>query len=460
MENTKTMMGSQTGKVENSKCDTSDQGNASSSASSTPAAPTSTATDAGKATTSNMPDQGDASRSAGNTPEASVSTATNAGKETASPASESSGEAGSNNATVATPPSSTDGATVPNPDDTTAVTAPDAAPSTPTSTDDEPKRLDVNNFTLSFDTISDALSDGLMGREPMTIPADDVSLVKTNAKSWVSQLVAAFGTDYLAAPLDASKRSDAQKLWWARWQAQGHASVVAIFDAETKGVVHLEKSCWHLFDAVVKAHELGFITTPSVNNTSLPSKLKCSERLSFIVSTLEKYALVRLDVVRSWHVDEIAANPEIFLKRKITNCWNNGNRAMRLAANRGVTAQTAGLTRGRKRAAREMDDADETEKGAAEAPVKAKRVRKSAATTFGDSTPKTGRKAKGKVGTGVKRAVSATSETPGSDEPTSNKLVASSEAPSATGAQDDEDEGAGSGAEDDEGEDAGIDDED
>jgi hypothetical protein len=459
MENAKNLMSSPAEKVEKSKCNTSDQGDASPSASPTPAAPTSTATDADKATNSNMPDQGDASRSAGSTPEASVSTTINAGKETASPTSESSGEAGSNDATVATPPSSTDGATVPTADDTIAVTAPDAAPSSTPSTDDEPKRLDVSNVTLSFDTISDALSDGLMGREPMTIPADDISLVKTNAKSWVSKLVAAFGQDYLAAPVDASKRSDAQKLWWARWQAQGHASVVAIFDAETKGDVHLEKSCWHLFDAIVKAHELGFITTPSVNNNALPSKLKCSERLSFIVSTLEKYALVRLDVMRSWHVDEIAANPEIFLKRKITNCWNNGNRAMKLAANRGVDAQTAGLTRGRKCAAREMDDEDETEQGAAEAPVKRKRAKKSAATTV-DDTPKAGRKARGKVGTVVERAVSATSETPGSDEPNADKLVASSEAPSATGAQDDECEDAVSGAEDDEGEDAGVDDED
>jgi hypothetical protein len=147
------------------------------------------------------------------------------------------------------------------------------------------------------------------------------------------------------------------------------------------------------------------------------------------------------------------------LKRKITNCWNNGNRAMKLAANRGVDAQTAGLTRGRKCAAREMDDEDETEQGAAEAPVKRKRAKKSAATTV-DDTPKAGRKARGKVGTVVERAVSATSETPGSDEPNADKLVASSKAPSATGAQDDECEDAVSGAEDDEGEDAGVDDED
>jgi hypothetical protein len=457
MANTENMMGSNTEKVANPKLNTPEQENASLSTSPTSDGSSPTAANDGKVTASDLPDQRDASRS---TPELSTTTATETGKETKSPSSESSGPAGSNDAAVATPPSSTDGATVPTPDDTTAVTASDAVTSSTPSTGDEPKRLDVNDFTLNFDTISDALSDGLMGREPMTIPADDVSVVKTNAKSWVSQLVAAFGQDYLAAPVDASKRSDAQKLWWARWQAQGHASVVAIFDAESKGVVHLEKSCWHLFDAIIKAHELGFITTPSVNNTSLPSKLKCSERLSFIVSTLEKYALVRLDVIRSWHVDEIAANPEIFLKRKITNCWNNGNRAMRLAANRGVDAQTAGLTRGRKRAAREVDDADETEQGAAEAPVKRKRARKSAATTV-DDTPKASRKAKGKVGTGVKRTVSATAETSGSDEPTSDKLVASSEAPSATETQDDEGEDAEDDeGEDDEGEDVGIDTED
>jgi hypothetical protein len=438
MENTETMMGSQTKKVETFQRDNSDQGDAI--LSSSPQSPAAT-----KGTTSDNPDK-----------EESTSTATEAGNRNATPNSESSGAVGSNDDAATTPLPSTDGATALASSDSAAV-APATTSLAPTLTVDEPKRLDTTGATLQFDTIADALSDGLMGREPVTIADDDVSTVKipSNARSWVEKLVAAFGQDYLAAPVDAHNRSDAQKLWWTRWQGQGHASVAAIFDAESKGVVHLEKSCWHLFDAVVKAHELGFITSPSANNNTLPSKLKCSDRLTFIVSMLEKYALVRLDVMRAWHVDEIAANPEIFIKRKITNCWNNGNRAMKIAAARGEDAATAGKTRGRKRAAATAFDADasQLEEDANEAPVKAKRARKSAVTTVND-TAKTSRKGKGKTGTGAKRALS---EAIVSDEPDSEKLVASSEAPSATEAQDDDGEDAGSGAEDDDGEGAGSD---
>jgi len=67
------------------------------------------------------------------------------------------------------------------------------------------------------------------------------------------------------------------------------------------------------------------------------SKLKCSKRLACIVGILEKYALVRLDVLKAWHVDEIAMNPQAFIKRKLVNCWNNANRAER--------AKTAGTKR-------------------------------------------------------------------------------------------------------------------
>jgi hypothetical protein len=426
-------MGSQTEKVEASERDTSDQGYAV--LSSSPASPTTT-----KRTTSNNSDKKDASRSASPAPAESTSTATNSGNGTKSPSSEASGEARLNDAT-ATPPSSTDGATVP----TATVTAPTAVASATPSTDDEPRCLDVNSATLQFDTISDALSDGLMGREPITIINDDVSTVKTatNARSWIQKLVEAFGKNYLPEPEDTKKHSPSQKLWWARWQKQGHASVVAIFEAENKGLVHLEKSCWHLFDAVIKAHELGVITSPSANNNALPSKLKCSARLAFIVSTLEKYALVRLDVLRSWHVNEIATNPEIFVKRKVTNCWNNGNRAEKLARKQRLDAAAAGKTRGRKRAAASAVDVEssEPEQDSDEAPVKAKRARKSAAATVGDGTPKTDRKGKSKASASVKDSHSATPETSGSDEP------------SATGVQDDEDEDAdvgdeaGSGAE-------------
>ena len=239
------------------------------------------------------------------------------------------------------------------------------ATSTTPSTDDDTRSLNIGNVTLLFDTIDGALSDGLMGREPLTIENDDVTLVKNarNSKAWVKKLIEAFGQDYLAQSEDTSKDKPKQKEWFARWQKQAHLSVITI--VETKDPAHLEKSCWHLFHAVVKAHELGVINPA---NRLTPSELKCSERLAFIVSIIEKYALVRLDVLRAWHVDEIAANPEAFIKRKITNCWNNGHRAERSKIAKDEKAA------GKKRVVH--DDDGQAEQSGVQTPVMGKKARK------------------------------------------------------------------------------------
>ena len=223
--------------------------------------------------------------------------------------------------------------------------------------------LIIPNMPLNFTTIDAALGDGLFGREPMAIANDDVAVVKidTNSQAWVTKLVSAFGQDYLATPEDPTKNTPAQLDWFTRWQKQAHASILNII--HSKNDEHLEKSCWNLLDAVLKAHELGVV---DAGGNLSPSGLKCSERLAFIVSMLEKYALVRLDVLRAWHVDEIAANPEAFIKRKLVNCWNNGNRAEKAKEAR-VAAK--------KRKASKVDEQDgESE---VRTPVKAKKARKS-----------------------------------------------------------------------------------
>lgn len=201
-----------------------------------------------------------------------------------------------------------------------------AAPGTqtlPPSTSELRRLLVGDNVTLHFTTADAALGDGLIGRESLNVEDDDFEAMKggDQPKEWVKKLVEAFGQDYLLDPEDTT-HSPAQKEWFRRWQKTAHISLVAIF--EMKDPNHLEKCCWYLFDAIIKAHELGVFT---IANQWMPSKLKCSKRLAAVVSIIEKYALMRLDVLRLWHIDEIAANPESFIKRKLTNCWNNGHRA-------------------------------------------------------------------------------------------------------------------------------------
>lgn len=271
------------------------------------------------------------------------------------------------------PPASQGAATVSTPSKTSAHTSPPVA----SPSDSDAKCLDIDNVVLSFNTVEDALGDGLMGRQSLNVENDDVATIKNGAhpKAWVKSLMEAFGRDYLAEPEAASKRAPKQKEWFTRWQKQAHISVLTIYEA--KGISHLEKSCWHLFDSVIKAHELGVIHT--ANHWS-PSSIKCSERLAFIVSIIEKYALVRVDVLRSWLVDEIAANPEAFIKRKLTNCWNNEHRAVNNAENK-ARKQATGSAAGEKRAVRESVGADDQMSPSAQddivTPVPGKKARKS-----------------------------------------------------------------------------------
>lgn len=244
----------------------------------------------------------------------------------------------------------------------------------PTNTEDA-KRLIIPDMPLNFSTIDGALGDGLLGREPMTIINDDVAVVKihSNSQAWVTKLTSAFGTDYLSNPEDTTKNTPAQRDWFTRWQKQAHVTILTIITA--KDPKHLERSCWYLVDAVIKAHELGVVDAGG--NVS-PSGLKCSERLAFIVSMLEKYALVRRDVLRAWHVDEIAANPEAFIKRKLVNCWNNGHRAEK------AKEAKEGKATEKKRAASKVDEEAEVQ-----TPFKAKKVRKSKADAAEDDNTDT-----------------------------------------------------------------------
>jgi hypothetical protein len=191
------------------------------------------------------------------------------------------------------------------------------------------KHLDVANLALSFDDADSALSDGLIGRESLEIGNDDFEQEKSGGrpKYWVKKFTEAFGKDYLIDPEDTKKNRPEQKAWYARWQKQAHKVLVAIF--EVKDQSHLEKCCWFLFDSIMKTHELGAITTAAKNWA--PSKLKCSIRLAYTATIIEKFAPVRLDVLRVWHIEEIAASPEDFIKRKLINCWNNGIRAEKIA---------------------------------------------------------------------------------------------------------------------------------
>lgn len=212
-------------------------------------------------------------------------------------------------------------------------TSPSTLPSPHTTTQtiaaatSDAKRLEVDNLALRFDSVDSALSNGLIGRESLDIKNDDFEHQKSGGrpKRWVRKLVNAFAEDYLNEPEDTNKTQPEQKEYYARWQKQAHSSLFAIFKG--KDTSHLEKCCWYLFDAIIKAHELGVLTMPA-NNWS-PSKLKCSTRLATTVTIIEKYAPVRLDILRLWHIEEIAANPEAFVKRKLINCWNNLIRAQK-----------------------------------------------------------------------------------------------------------------------------------
>ncbi|KAM0692367.1 hypothetical protein Q7P36_008568 [Cladosporium allicinum] len=260
---------------------------------------------------------------------------------------------------------------------------------------------------------------------PMKLSATGSSAASLwrSRKATSSKFMEAFSVDHLGDPEDTKKNSPAQKAWYARWQKQAHVVVVSIFEAKDKS--HLEKCCWYLFDAIIKSHELGVLTMAANNRAA--SKLKCSKRLAATVVIVEKYAPVRLDVIKLWHIDEVAANPEAFVKRKLTNCWNNGIRAEKYAAKK---------KNGGKGVVREADDGEEAQatadgeeggeeqavadgedgeaQAAASPPKSAKQARppQPSATqpSTVEGTEKSGNKAKGKKSTNTKRARSAAPE--------------------------------------------------
>ena len=279
------------------------------------------------------------------------------------------------------------------------------------------KHLIIPNTTPSYTTIDDALGDGLWGREPMTVEDDDAAAIKNDADSqaaWLTDLMESFTVDYLSIPEDPTKTTSAQRDWFARWQKQAHATLVTIVHA--KDPKHLEKACWHLLRTVLEAHELGVVDAAS-NLT--PSKLKCSERLAYIVEILEKYALVRLDVLRAWHVEEIAANPEAFIKRKLVNCWNNGHRAEKAKEKK---------VAGTKRSAR---DAEEEGEAPAPGEGKGKKARKSLAGETEGGEAKDDGKTSGETGT--EHASSVITPNSGDKE---NTLIERPAAPQASSADD------------------------
>jgi hypothetical protein len=81
-------------------------------------------------------------------------------------------------------------------------------------------------------------------------------------------------------------------------------------------------------------------------------------RLAYTVTIIEKYAPVRLDIIRLWHVEEIAASPEDFIKRKLINCWNNGIRAGHNAKNK---KNKKGGKAAVKEAVKEVDEEEEAQ---------------------------------------------------------------------------------------------------
>lgn len=249
--------------------------------------------------------------------------------------------------------------------------------------DPDARRLNIPNKTLNYTTIDDALGDGLWGREPMTIKHDDFAAIKNDddiQAAWASQLIEAYTVDYLSIPEDPTKTTLAQREWFARWQKQAHTTIITLINS--KDPKHLEKACWHLLETVLEAHELGVV---DAGGNLTHSKLKCSERLAFIVEILEKYALVRLDVLRAWHVEEIAASPEAFIKRKLVNCWNNAHRAEKVKEKKVAGAK------------RTADDIGE--EGEVETLGKGKKARKSLAGGVKDGEAENDGKTDGKTDT-------------------------------------------------------------
>lgn len=220
----------------------------------------------------------------------------------------------------------------------------------------------------------------------LTVANDDRDLVAADPGFWITTLAKAFDAPFKELPEDIANRTPARLAEWTRWQTEHEDKTWALL-AEHDDPRLMAQSCARIFfEQVLEAHEPGRglkEVAKTIANGGADLNMTCSQRLAAAIGALGHFTIARYDLLKLERLDALAASPDGFVSRKVSNMWLNFKRK--------DPGEAAG-GKGKKRAAPAVEsDDDEDGPGAGgdtaltESPMK--KVK-----TEGNATPKSRRK--------------------------------------------------------------------
>lgn len=159
-------------------------------------------------------------------------------------------------------------------------------------------------------------------RAPLTLSEpDDWQETLDEQNTAILEVLEAFDVEWSTAPTHLSPKAQ-QK--WNNSQKSQLVSLTKLMNKNTTHPDHGESAARVLFHAILDAHTKGgprriAALTPN-------TKLKFSERVIEVINVIERFCAVRHDVMMRKRPFELAANPHVFGKKKMSNAITNDSR--------------------------------------------------------------------------------------------------------------------------------------
>lgn len=252
---------------------------------------------------------------------------------------------------------------------------------------------------------------------PLRVEHDDRDDVAAHPEQWIPLIAAALDESFEAEPPKVEDRkTPARLVQWTQWQTENENKTWVVLSAHPSPPM-LAQSCAYIFyDMVLEAHRPGKglkDVCKTISNGGPNLELKCSERIEKAINALQKYPIVRLDLVKLERLHGLLASPDGFVTRKIDNMWQNSSRKYKKLAQEKADGEGGGAEakgKGRKRKAAEVSD------DSIEPPAPAPKKKKTAAAPKSKESVKGGAQSK----QGDKERNSADADDEDSDKPASS----------------------------------------
>lgn len=212
---------------------------------------------------------------------------------------------------------------------------------------------------------------------PLKVEYDDRDDVAAHPEHWIPLIAAALDESFVAEPPKIADKEDSARLvQWTQWQTENENKTWIVLSAHPNPPMFAQSCAYIFYDMVLEAHRPGKglrDVCKTISNGGPNLELKCSERIEKAINALEKYPIVRLDLVKLERLHGLLASPDGFVTRKIDNMWQNSSRKYKKLAQEKAEGEEGGAEakgKGRKRKAAEVSD--DSIEPAAPAPKKKK----------------------------------------------------------------------------------------